>query len=177
MDRTSTLSGLTMATPISGRPPPRGKPLRVTPYGLHPPRLAAHLWTYTTSRDINQASPLPLGQLSVHWSSGVDSIHRPSPYEGAALPLSYRTAVVGPLGPSRTDIPCGLRFLRPVRLPIAPRGGVIAGASPGARTLTRRLKRPVLCRSSSRRVTAHALGGDQPESNRHQRIHIPRLCH
>ena len=42
-----------MATPISGRPPPRGKPLRVTPYGLHPPRLAAHLWTYTTSRDIN----------------------------------------------------------------------------------------------------------------------------
>ena len=42
-----------MATPMPGRPPPRGKPLRVSPYGLHPPRLAAHLWTYTTSWDIN----------------------------------------------------------------------------------------------------------------------------
>jgi len=41
MGRTSTLSGTTMATPV-GRPPPRGKPLRVTPYGLHPPQLAAH---------------------------------------------------------------------------------------------------------------------------------------
>src|SRR5436190_24136367 len=64
MDRTSTLSGLTMATPISGRPPPRGKPLRVTPYGLHPPRLAAHLWTYTTSRDINPPACPPESQRS-----------------------------------------------------------------------------------------------------------------
>ena len=24
-----------------------------SPYGLHPPRLAAHLWTYTTSWDIS----------------------------------------------------------------------------------------------------------------------------
>jgi hypothetical protein len=51
--RTSTLSGITMANPMPGQPPPRGKPLRVSPYGLHPPRLAAHLWTYTTSWDIN----------------------------------------------------------------------------------------------------------------------------
>ncbi|HET7088379.1 MAG TPA: DUF1801 domain-containing protein [Anaerolineae bacterium] len=42
-----------MATPMPGSPPPRGKLLRVSPYGLHPPRLAAHLWTYTTSWDIN----------------------------------------------------------------------------------------------------------------------------
>jgi len=55
MGRTSTLSGLTMATPMPGSPPPRGKPLRVSPYGLHPPRLAAHLWTYTTSWDINDS--------------------------------------------------------------------------------------------------------------------------
>jgi len=54
---TSTLSGLTMAT-LKGPPivAARGKPLRVSPYGLHPPRLAARLWTYTTSRDINPLS-------------------------------------------------------------------------------------------------------------------------
>ena len=48
-----------MATPMPGRPPPRGKPLRVSPYGLHPPRLAAHLWTYTTSWDINWRTSKP----------------------------------------------------------------------------------------------------------------------
>jgi hypothetical protein len=32
----------------------RGKPLRVPPYGPHPARLAARLWTYTTSWDINK---------------------------------------------------------------------------------------------------------------------------
>jgi len=42
-----------MAIPMPGQPPPRGKPLRVSPCGLNPPRLAAHLWTYTTSWDIN----------------------------------------------------------------------------------------------------------------------------
>jgi hypothetical protein len=52
-----------MATPMPGQPPPRGKPLRVSPYGLNPPRLAAHLWTYTTSWDINQC-PLPMTSSS-----------------------------------------------------------------------------------------------------------------
>ena len=49
-------------------------------------------------------------EWSCCWSSGVDTIHRPSPYEGAALPLSYRTAENGPLGPSRTDMPWGSGF-------------------------------------------------------------------
>jgi hypothetical protein len=54
--RTSTLSGLTVATPDAGTAAAaRGKPLRVSPYGLNPPRLAARLWTYTTPRDINAA--------------------------------------------------------------------------------------------------------------------------
>lgn len=35
--------------PRAGSPSPRGKPRRVSPYGRHPPHLAAHLWTYTTS--------------------------------------------------------------------------------------------------------------------------------
>jgi len=42
--------------PQQGRPPPRGSSLRVTPYGLHPPRPAAHSRTYTTSWDINPAA-------------------------------------------------------------------------------------------------------------------------
>jgi hypothetical protein len=51
-----------MANPMPGQPPPRGKPLRVSPYGLHPPRLAAHLWTYTTSWDISWSEPEPRKQ-------------------------------------------------------------------------------------------------------------------
>ena len=53
----------------------------------------------------------------MNWLREVDSNHRPKPYEGFALGhLSYR-ALNGPLGPSRTDTPCGHRFLRPARLP------------------------------------------------------------
>jgi hypothetical protein len=57
----------------------------------------------------------------------------------------------GPPGPSRTDNASRRRFLRPVRLPDSATGGV--GASTGARTLTIRGKSPVLCRSSSRRLS------------------------
>lgn len=56
-----------MAIPMPGQPPPRGKPLRVSPCGLNPPRLAAHLWTYTTSWDINQAEQLLSEHAARQW--------------------------------------------------------------------------------------------------------------
>ena len=51
------------------------------------------------------------------------------------------------------------RFLRPVRLPDSATRGWIAGASPGARTLTVRGKSPVPCRWSSRRIVGACAGG------------------
>src|SRR5437763_14923564 len=71
-------------------------------------------------------------------------------YEGAALPLSYRTVVWSPRSESNGHA---------LRAPVSETGASAysatrgcAGASPGARTLTRRVKSPVLCRSSSRRL-------------------------
>ena len=58
-------------------------------------------------------------------------------------------AAIGPLGPSRTDMPCGPASETGASAYSATRG--CAGASPGARTLTVRGKSSVLCRSSSRR--------------------------
>ena len=80
------------------------------------------------------------------------TIHRPSPYEGAALPLSYRT--------SENWSPRSESNGHALRAPVSETGasacsatrGLFCGASPGARTLTSRGKSPVLCRSSSRRV-------------------------
>jgi FkbM family methyltransferase len=60
-----------VATPDAGTAAAaRGKPLRVSPYGLNPPRLAARLWTYTTPRDINEFQ--------------VVNSHQ-TPYEGGAV--------------------------------------------------------------------------------------------
>ncbi len=56
------------------------------------------------------------------WSSGVGTIHRPSPYEGVALPLSYRTDEWSPRSESNGHA-SRRRFLRPVRLPDSATGG------------------------------------------------------
>ena len=53
--------------PLRGPSPPRGKPLRVTPYGLYPPRLAAHSGTYTTSWDTSRRLP----EIKDEWTDDV----------------------------------------------------------------------------------------------------------
>ncbi len=56
------------------------------------------------------------------WSREMDSNHRPAPYEGAALGLpSYRAMCWSPRSESNGHAR-GPRLLRPVRLPIPPRG-------------------------------------------------------
>jgi hypothetical protein len=56
------------------------------------------------------------------WSREVDSNHRPRPYEGLALDhLSYRAMCWSPRSESNGHAR-GPRLLRPVRLPIPPRG-------------------------------------------------------
>ena len=93
-----------------------GKPLR---------RLLVTLKAHIVSVDRLHGTPpwwLMVPTCRSRWWSGVGTIHRPSLCEGAAPPPAIGW-LAGPLGPSRTDMPCGRRFLRPVRLPISPRGG------------------------------------------------------
>src|SRR5664280_2478697 len=58
MDRTSTLSGLTMATPFGST-----SRCAASRFGLRPPRLAAHRKTYTTSWDITTMLALVFDKL------------------------------------------------------------------------------------------------------------------
>jgi hypothetical protein len=69
--------------------------------------------------------PLAARAALHEWWSEVGTIHRPAPYEGAALPLSYRTACGGSLARAET-----------------------AGGHARDRTANPRFWRPVLCRLS-----------------------------
>ena len=71
---------------------------------------------------------LPLSYTrEISWLCWMGTIHRPRPYEGRALPLSYSTTRVNvkPLVPEarlERARPCGQLLLRQPRLPVPPRG-------------------------------------------------------
>ena len=79
--RTSTLSGLTMATP--NRWPDRA----ASRFGLRPSRLAARLKTYTTTRDISRRLE-PRSAVTIYG-------HRPEPGPGHRLKCAYARAECG----------------------------------------------------------------------------------
>jgi hypothetical protein len=91
-----------------------------------------------------EGDALPLSHTDGVSCSGLGSNQRLPPCRGGALPLSYRN---GSRGGIRTR---GFRLMRPARTTelLHP-----ARAPPGIRTPNPRIKSPLLCRLSQRRVT------------------------